>query len=237
MAALTPRPLISITGGSGINLEPILSKRFASWTFSESPVLASSTVPGHEGRFIHGEAAGIPVILQQGRLHFYEGHGYTAVTRPVDLLRDWGVHTLLFTNAAGGLAPSTPAGGLMPVRSARTWPFRHWAGRPERLKLALTLETGTPPGCYWWVPGPTYETPAETRALQCMGGDAVGMSTAPELQRCEELGLRAAAIAVITNACGAPGPLSHEHVVEQARKQSERLRQILKEHLPRLARG
>ena len=236
MAALTPRPLVSITGGSGINLEPMLSKRYATWPFAACPALAPSTVPGHAGRFIHGEAAGVPVILQQGRLHFYEGHDYAAVTRPVDLLRDWGVHTLLFTNAAGGLCPTASAGGLMPVASVRTWPFRHWPRRPERLPPTLTLETGTPPGCYWWVPGPTYETPAETRALQRMGGEAVGMSTAPELQRCEELGLRTAAIAVITNACGFSGPLSHEHVVEQARKQSERLRQILKQHLPRLAR-
>jgi len=236
MAALKPRPLLGIIGGSGINLEPLLSKRHAAWTFAACPELASSTAPGHQGRFIHGEAAGIPVILQQGRLHFYEGHEYAAVTRPVDLLREWGVHTLLFTNAAGGLRAGAPAGGLMPVTSVRTWPFRHWPGHPEQLTPALTLETGTPPGCYWWVPGPAYETPAEVRALQSMGGDAVGMSTAPELQRCEELGLRAAAIAVITNACGASGPLSHSHVVEQARRQSERVRVILREHVPKLAR-
>ncbi len=235
MAALTPRPLVGITGGSGINLEPMLSKRHASWPFADCPGLASATAPGHEGRFIHGEAAGVPVILQQGRLHFYEGHDYAAVTWPIDLLRDWGVHTLLFTNAAGGLRASVSAGSLMPVAAVRTWPFRHWPRRPERLNPDLTLETGTPPGCYWWVPGPAYETPAEVRGLQRLDGGAVGMSTAPELQRSKELGLRAAAIAVITNTCGASGPLSHGHVLEQARGQSERLRQILTEHLPRLA--
>ena len=236
MAPLTPRPLVSIIGGSGIDLEPMLSKRHACWSFAACPGLASATAPGHEGRFIHGEASGVPVILQQGRLHFYEGHDYAAVTRPVDLLRDWGVHTFLFTNAAGGLCASAPAGSLMPVAAVRTWPFRHWPGRPERLHPDLTLDTGTPPGCYWWVPGPAYETPAEIRALQRLGGAAVGMSTAPELQRCKELGLRGAAVAVITNTCGASGPLSHGHVLKQARNQSERLRRILEKQLPRLAR-
>ena len=231
---MSRNPRVGIVAGSGIELEPLLDEILQVRGLAEFESLPRPEVSGRSGRIVEGRCAGVPLVIQCGRLHFYDGFEYEQVTWPVEVLRGLGVRTVLFTNAAGGLAAHLTPGDLMAVADLALWPCRRWAGQPEALGVDYVLDTCDARGRYMWVHGPCYETPAEVTALHALEGEAVGMSTAPEVARCRELGMRSGAISCITNHCSAREVLTHEHVLEQARSASARLRGIIRRELPRL---
>ena len=220
---------IGIVAGSGIELETLLSEQTAARSFDEIPGLSETAIAGHAGRIVEGRCGVVPIVIQSGRLHFYEGHDAASVTACVDVLHAMGARTILYTNAAGGLAGDMAAGDLMAVTEVACWPYGGWSARPTAaVPTDFVLRACDRRGRYTWVHGPCYETRAEIAALQSLRTDAVGMSTAPELQRCRELGIQAGAVSCITNTCGVPEVLTHARVLETAQHSSERLRGLIR---------
>ena len=175
----------------------------------------------------------VPVLLASGRFHLYEGYDIDTVTLPVRLFHDLGIENLIITNAAGSTNRDFPPVTLMAAVGHLDCTFRESAQMsevergsdchsPELLKLALevakseqvTLERGV----YAWALGPSYETPAEVQMIQELGGDAVGMSTVPEIRLAGKLGMRVLTISCLTNfAAGiSKQPLTHDEVMETA---------------------
>jgi purine-nucleoside phosphorylase len=230
------RPRVAFVAGSGIDLSALLDRAGSEIGFGEVNGLETAGVAGHAGRFRLGYNGDTPIVLQEGRLHLYEGHDYASATRTVDALADFGVEHIIFTNAAGGLCSDMQAGHLMAATRLLGWPYARWPERPETLSLGHVIPGCDSSGDYLWVHGPCYETPAEIRAMQHVGADAVGMSTLPEAVRCAELGIACAAISCITNNCCTPQYLTHEHVIASARKTSQRLTRILRDALREFAR-
>lgn len=226
---------IGIVCGSGINLDLLLDTHTEIIPFSNCPELPETTVTGHQGQFIKGTCRGIPVIVQCGRLHLYEGLSYETTTLPVNIMHQMGIQTILFTNAAGGLNPNMKPGDLLAAKSLAIWPSKKWIDHPSSVSTDFLLQGCDHIGTYTWIHGPSYETQAEIHALQSIQSDAVGMSTAPEIDRCKKLGIRAASISCITNNCCSPQTLTHEHVIQIAAKASERICEIIRASMPDLA--
>ncbi|MGH2457372.1 MAG: purine-nucleoside phosphorylase [Chloroflexota bacterium] len=203
------------------------------------PYFPRSTVPGHAGRLILGWLAGRPVAVLAGRVHGYEGYPAAEVAFAPRLLGALGCRTLIVTNAAGSLNPTFRPGDLMLVEDHISFPslagFSPLAGHPpgdlprfvdltdaysrrlRELAEDVARDIGLQPrvGVYVMVAGPNFETPAEVRFLRSIGGDAVGMSTAPEVIVARQLGIEVLGLSVISNlAAGLPGALlRHEDVL------------------------
>lgn len=220
-----PAP-VGIVSGSGIHLRPLLDEILREISFEAAGVPAAGTA-GHEGRFIFGRCGGLPLILQSGRIHLYEGHSIDAVTSTVDALYQMGVRSVILTNAAGGLDEVLSPGDLVAVEEVRAWPFRGHAF-PERMCPAFVVPGCTASGVYVWMHGPCYETRAEIQALQRLGATCVGMSLAAEVERCQQLGIRAGAISCVTNDCTTQESLSHAQVVAVAERASDELCTIIR---------
>ncbi|HPO12586.1 MAG TPA: purine-nucleoside phosphorylase [Candidatus Hydrogenedentes bacterium] len=221
MATVDQHP-IGIVAGSGIELNSILDTISEETPFSSVPELAGGGVEGHAYRFIRGRCGPAEVILQCGRFHAYEGFSFEEVVRPVQVMYEWGVRTIVFTNAAGGLLAPMKPGDLVAIDCIRTWPFKRF-DLPESLNTDFIVPGCDFTGVYGWMHGPCYETRAEIRTLQSLGCAAVGMSAGPEVFRCHSLGICAAVISCITNSCVTPQVLTHQHVLETARNSSARL--------------
>jgi purine-nucleoside phosphorylase len=204
---------------------------------SAIPGFPEPGVAGHKGDLVAGTLEGVPVIAQSGRFHLYEGHPPATVVLPVRVFAELGVTTLVVTNAAGGIRPTLPVGGLMLIadhinltgRSPLAGPavdgeprFPDMSEPYDRglraLARRMALERRVPldEGVYCGLLGPSYETPAEIRMLERLGADAVGMSTVHEVIVARARGVRCLGISTITNvwAGAAPQPLSHEEVLE-----------------------
>ena len=215
--------------------------------------LPECAVPGHAGRIVVGELARTRILVQEGRVHLYEGWAVHEVTRAVRAFARLGVEGLVLTNAAGGLVEGWPAGTLLRLVDQLdlqgTGPLlRAEAGLGavydaelgaalERAAAAADIELRT--GVYAGLLGPSYETPAEIRMLAWMGADAVGMSTVAEAAAARAAGMRVAAISCITNAAAGigPAPLSHEEVLAVGRATSKRLVRLLEQAVPELVRA
>lgn len=219
--------------------------------FADIPGMIAPTVSGHGGTLLLGDWSGRPVLVFTGRLHFYEGNPWSRVVRPMEVLAELAARCVVLTNAAGGINPKFEAGSLMLLTDHLEWNHpRHWSSpgpgqRPspysselaeELSRAASTAGVMLHRGIYCAVTGPTYETPAEVRAIQACGADAVGMSTAREASRCAELGLPVAAISCVANlAAGlSPTPLSHREVLEAVAASAGRLGLMLEEFVSRL---
>ena len=208
--------------------------------YKDIPDFPCSTAPGHKGRFIFGRVRGVPCVIMQGRVHFYEGYGIHDVVLPVRLMRLLGADTLILTNAAGGINESFDRGDLMVIRDhiASLVPSPLVGENLESLgtrfpdmtkvydeklsdvilRLGKELGIAIREGVYIQTTGPQYETPAEIRAYRLLGADAVGMSTACEAIAARHCGYRICGISCISNlAAGMNGqPLTHEEVKETA---------------------
>ena len=242
------QPRTAVVLGSGLGGVTAAFVEQSAVAFADIPGLVSPTVHGHGGRLAVGLWAGTPTLVFFGRLHFYEGHAWDAVTAPVRLAAMLGVRSLILTNAAGGIHPSLGPGALMAIRGhfpllgPTAW--RAMAANPaptcvysERLLNALRAH-GLPTGVYAALTGPSYETPAEIRALAACGADAVGMSTAREAETAAALGLEVAAVSCITNqAAGLGGDtLDHAEVLTNAKLAADRLGGLIG-HLISVASG
>ena len=219
---------LAVVSGSGINLKPVLDTIHSTIQFSEMANVPVTTVAGHEGRFLRGTSHGLDVILQEGRLHFYEGLSFDEIVAPVDALAKLGVKTVVFTNAVGGLREELQPGVLTAADEIRCWPFNAWRDQPERIVPDFVVEGCDARGCLAWMPGPNYETPAEIQLLRSRGCATVGMSTGPEVCRCRQLAINSAVCSVVTNNCCQTQKLTHEHVLATAAQASERLVEVLR---------
>ena len=216
--------------------------------FAEIPGLPVTSVHGHRGCLTLGDWSGRRVLLFEGRLHYYEGHSWELVTRPIRLAAELGAKVAVLTNAAGGIRDDLEPGGLMALHDHIEWTYPSCWRRPgpgglggtrpspysPRLldcldRAASAMGLTLPRGVYAQLTGPCYETPAEIRALKKWGADAVGMSTAREVQAGVEAGLECAAVSLITNkAAGlAVGVLSHEEVLATGASGAGRVGELL----------
>jgi purine-nucleoside phosphorylase len=228
---LAPRTAVVL--GSGLGGATSGFTPAASVAYADMTGLVPPTVAGHRGQLAVGHWNGVPVLVCFGRVHFYEGHPWDRVTRLVHLVAELGVRRLLLTNAAGGIHPALPPGSLMAIRAhvklldPEAWHDLEWRKlyTPRLVELLGQIEPGLLAGTYAALTGPCYETPAEIRALQAIGADAVGMSTAIEAETALALGLEVAGLSSITNkAAGlSDGPLSHKEVEESARNMAARV--------------
>jgi len=223
--------------------------------YSELPGFPHAGVSGHNPKLVIGTLEGVRVAVFGGRVHYYE-HGNPAEMRlPLEILKELGCERLLLTNAAGSLREDIQPGGLMMLSDhinfsgnnpligapsdARFVPLTE-AHDPEiraGLKAAAKAEgIELPEGVYCWFSGPTFETPAEIRAAKVFGADAVGMSTVPEVILARFLGLRVAAVSVITNmgAGMAQENISHEQTKAIAPMGAAKLEQVLRRYLQQL---
>lgn len=244
-------PDVAIVLGSGLGAVVEQTEVRAAASFEEVG-LPGSTVPGHAGRVLVGDLAGVRVALLAGRVHLYEGHSPAVVVRGVRALHRWGVRRLVLTASVGAITEGLEPGALMLVSDHLNFqnatplagpPYgerfpdmtraydpalRAWL-REAAARAGIPLREGV----YAAMPGPAYETPAEIRFLRTIGADVVGMSTVPEVLAAAELGLPTAAIAVVSNlAAGISGrPLSHDEVTEIAGPASGRIVTLLQEAL------
>jgi purine-nucleoside phosphorylase len=259
-ADFTPRALVIL--GSGLGSLADAAEPVAVIPYGEIPGFAASTAPGHAGRLVCGYVGPTPVALMQGRMHYYEGYSLEEVTFPVRVLRALGADTLVVTNAAGGLTPSFRVGDLMlisdhlnllgfggpnPLRGPNddTLGPRFLPMNPcydmGLLELArhVAHEQGLEvrKGIYTIIPGPSFETNAELRFLRMAGGDAVGMSTVPEVMVARHGGMRVLGISCITNMAVADSEdeVNHEAVLAAAAEAGPRFAALLRGILIQLA--
>ena len=219
--ALAPRMAVILGSGLGTVVDRV--HLVAEAKFADIPGFAAPTVYGHGGRVIVGTWANVPVLMFQGRMHFYEGHNWERATATVRLAAELGLQRMILTNAAGGIRDDLNPGDLMAIRGhLKLLDKEAWKDvslkSPYSPHLLALLEQSLPSGIYAALTGPTYETPAEIRALKAMGADAVGMSTAVEAETAATLALEVAGISCVTNkAAGlSSGVLAHSEVAEVA---------------------
>ncbi len=251
------KPEVAVVLGSGLSgVFPMERER--ALPFAKIPGFPAPTVAGHAGEVAVGEVSGRTVLVQRGRVHFYEGHPLADVVLPVRAYARLGVKTVVLTNASGGIACGLAAGDLVllsdhinllgdnPLRGPNLDPlgprFPDMTGvyDPGLRKLAREVgwELGIPlkEGVYLAVLGPSYETPAEIRAFRALGADLVGMSTVPEAIAARHAGMKVLGISCVTNlAAGVtPAPLSHEEVIATSRRRAADLGRLLTALVPRL---
>lgn len=224
--------------------------------YKDIPNFPLSTVEGHSGKLIFGKLGGKEIMAMQGRFHFYEGYSMKEVTFPVRVMRELGIKTLFVSNAAGGMNPEFIIGDLMiitdhinmfpehPLRGKNIpygdrFPDMSAAYDKELIAKAkeIAAEKGIRivEGVYLGTQGPTFETPAEYRMFRRMGGDAVGMSTVPEVIVARHCGIRVFGISVITD-LGLEGIVvecSHEEVQKAADEAQPKMTTIFREIINR----
>jgi purine-nucleoside phosphorylase len=262
-----PPPQIALVLGSGLggladDLDADQPK--AEIRYADIPGFHASAVQGHSGRLLLGALGGVSVLVLQGRFHYYEGHSMESVCLPVRLARALGCHSVVLTNAAGGLDPTHKPGDLMlitdhlnlvganPLRGAnppslfggprfldQSQPYDRACCDALRQAAKSLGQEALREGVYAGVSGPTYETPAETRMLRVLGGDAVGMSTVPEAIAAAHAGLRVVGVSNITNAAcaSADQPVSHDEVMAMSAQGADKLRALLRTAVPAMAVG
>ena len=219
------KPGVGVILGSGLGDLATEVQDAAAIPYEEIPHFLRSTVVGHAGRLLIGKLENVPVVVMQGRFHFYEGYTMQALTLPVRVMRMLGAHMLIVTNAAGGLnaayrpgdfmlirdhinmpglAGSNPLIGPNDERFGTRFPPLAQAYDAELRSLARSVaatcsEVTLHEGVYTMVGGPNYETGAELRFLRMIGTDAVGMSTVPEVLVARHAGMRVVGLSLITN--------------------------------------
>ncbi len=245
------KPEIGLILGSGLGEFAGKTKIIKTFATDELPDYPQSTVEGHKG-FIHfAELNDKKLLIYQGRIHPYEGYSISECVLPVFVAHKLGVSKIILTNAAGGLNHLKPA-DLMLITSMNSFNIKKELTEliglatteikqkffdfpSKRLNsiiqsAALKVEVPLKEGVYWYNSGPSYETPAEIRMTQKLGGDAVGMSTVHEAVYASALGMEVGAISCITNyAAGmSPNKLDHSEVMETAELVKEKFEKLVK---------
>ena len=233
-------PRVALILGSGLGHFAERYTEEASIDYGEIEGFPVSTVPGHRGSFVFARIGGVPAVMMQGRVHYYEGYSITDVVLPVRLMKKMGAEILFLTNAAGGLNPDFAAGDFMMITDqiadfvpspligpnleelGPRFPDMSHIYDPGLQKILVSeaekLRIPLKRGVYVQLSGPNFETPAEVRMCRLLGGDAVGMSTACEAVAANHMGMKICGISFISNlGCGlTEKPLSHEEVQEAA---------------------
>lgn len=224
--------------------------------YADLPGFGRSGVTGHAGRLVLGKIGATTVAALQGRVHYYERGDATTMQAPIATLAGLGCETLIATNAAGSLRPSMPPGSLMLLADhlnlVQVSPLFGIEGdkrfvdmvdaydpalRAALKQQAAALDILLHEGVYAWVAGPHFETPAEIRALQVLGADAVGMSTVPDVILARYHGMKVVGVSAMTN-FGAgldAAKLSHEHTMAEMLAASGKLSRLLRAWIESLA--
>jgi purine-nucleoside phosphorylase len=252
------RPKVGIILGTGLGGLVKEIEIIDSVPYEEIPHFPLSTVEGHSGRLIFGNLGGKQVVAMQGRFHYYEGYDMKQVTFPVRVMKFLGIEHLFVSNASGGVNPDFEIGDLMILNDhINLFPSNPLIGRninelgprfpdfsePYDHKLIamaeqIATENGikVQKGAYAGVSGPCLETPAEYRYVRNIGGDAVGMSTVPEVIVARHMGIPCFAISIITD-MGVEGRIvkvTHEDVQRVAEKAEPKMTNIMKTLISRL---
>jgi purine-nucleoside phosphorylase len=251
------KPRVALVLGSGLGSFGDRLDGLTKIPYAEIVGFHAPTIVGHAGNLCFGSVAGLPVVAMQGRIHYYEGHDVATIVHGVRTLAALGVESVVITNAAGGIRADLRPGDLMLLRDHINWmgvnplrgpndpaigprfPDMTAAYDPALRAIArdAAREVGVPlsEGVYAALCGPSYETPAEIRALRSIGADAVGMSTVPEVIAARHLGVRVLGVSCVTNlAAGLGGSaLSHEEVEETARSARAGFEALLRAFLQR----
>ncbi|MDP6558201.1 MAG: purine-nucleoside phosphorylase [Pirellulaceae bacterium] len=252
------RPRVAIVLGTGLgDLANHIAADFV-LPYDQLESFPLSTALGHQGQFVCGHLAGVPVIAMRGRCHLYEGYSYDQVTHPVRVMRELGATTLIVSNASGGMNPQFKSGDLMAIEGHVNLMGRHGIARTRAVGQPIGGRTNDSPydsslidwaqsvarrenvvchrGVYVAVSGPNYETRAEYRFFRKIG-DAVGMSTVPEALTAAACGMSVLALSTITNVAkpDAPQLVDANDVVDIAEHAEPRLRKIVIGVLKRLA--
>jgi purine-nucleoside phosphorylase len=259
--AIAPRlgitPRVGIILGSGLGGLGDIIEKPTRIPYRDVPGFPTATIAGHAGEIIAGTLSGTPVVALSGRFHMYEGHDVALAAFPTRVLNALAVKTLIVSNAAGGLRSTSPPGTIMLLTDHVNLMFRNpLIGRleegdtrfpdmsepydPELRALARDVAkrqgTALAEGVYVGLLGPSYETPAEVRMLIRLGGDAVGMSTVPEVIVARAIGMRVLGFSCVTNlACGlSSAPITHAEVLETTARVSDQFRALVKGIVARL---
>lgn len=251
-------PKVGIILGTGLgNLATKITDRIE-FPYEQIPNFPVSTVEGHSGKLILGKLGGVDVLAMQGRFHYYEGYPMKDVTFAVRVMHQVGINTLFVSNASGGVNPDFEIGELMiikdhinlfpehPLRGKNydqlgpRFPDMHDVYDRELIEKAEEIarqhNIRVMEGVYVGTQGPTFETPAEYKYFRIIGGDAVGMSTVPEVIVAHHMGMRVFGMSIITD-LGVEGKIvevSHEEVQEIGNAKQPLMTTIMTELLKQL---
>ncbi len=251
-ARLREPPQIVLVLGTGLSGVAEAVQAESIFSYGELPHFPRSTVAGHAGNLVCGRLGGRRVAVLQGRFHYYEGYSTRELTFPLRVLSRLGAEILLLTNAAGGLNPAFEPGTIMVIRDHLNFipenPLRgpnvdEWGPRfPDlsapydaelrELAASCAARLGLPAvasGVYAAIPGPSLETPAETRWLRSCGADAVGMSSVPEVIVAIHAGMRVLGLSLVSNVNDPDNfqPILLEDILESARRAEPRLQELI----------
>ncbi len=245
-------PEVALILGSGLGALADEIDVSATLNYDEIDGFPRSTVPGHKGRFVFGYMDGVPVVIMQGRVHYYEGYSMQDVVLPTRLMKMMGAKVLFVTNASGGVNPSFSAGDFMLITDqiANFVPspliganFEDLGTRfPDMSEIydkdlrdivissAESLGIKLQQGVYIQLTGPNFESPAEVRMCRTLGADAVGMSTACETIAANHAGMKICGISCVANlGCGlTENPLTHKEVMEAADKAAPLFKKLIR---------
>lgn len=252
------KPAVGIVLGSGLGAFAEELRDAVTVDYHDIPHWPASTAVGHAGKLVAGYLGDTPVVVLSGRAHLYEGYTPQQATFATRVVATMGAHSMVITNAAGGINLSYSQGALVAIgdhinlqgANPLTGPNEdHWGPRFPDMSEAYSIayraiardaakELGfhLPEGVYAALAGPNYETPAEIRYLRAIGADLVGMSTVPEVIVANHMGLKVLAISCVTNmAAGVlDQKIDHEEVLETGRQVRSRFTALLKAVTPRL---
>jgi len=253
-------PKVALILGSGLGDFAEMIRIEATLDYHEIKGFPVSTVSGHKGRFVFGSIGEVPVVIMQGRVHYYEGYSMEDVVLPTRLMKMMGAEVLFLTNAAGGVNFDFQAGDFMMITdqisdfvpSPLIGPNIEELGlrfcdmseiydkdlrellRCTAADLGIVLREGT----YVQLSGPNFESPLEVKMCRLLGGDAVGMSTACEAIAANHMGMKICGISCISNlGCGMTAePLSHVEVQETADRVAPLFKQLITEAVIRMGK-
>lgn len=245
------KPVIGIVLGTGLGRLGNRIERKKVFPYEDIPNFPKSTCEDHQGNLILGSLGGKEIVAMQGRFHFYEGYSMEEITFPIRVLKSLGVEALILTNASGGLNPQFSPEDMMLIvdhinltgDNPLIGPHLETLGPrfPDMSqpytkdlslltqRIALEEKINLQKGVYVCVPGPSMETPAETRFLRIIGADAVGMSTVPEVLVAVHSGMKVLGLSVITN-LNLPDCMkshSYEEIIAIANKAAPRLMRLI----------
>ncbi len=255
------KPTVGIVLGSGLN--PMADEIAGADVipYRDIPKFPVSTVVGHKGELVIGKLSGKTVVAMRGRAHYYEGYSMQRVTLPIRVMRTLGVDTLIVTNAAGGVNAAFHAGNLMlitdhinfigmtglnPLRGPNDeslgtrFPDMTNAYDPELRDLCRTtaaeMQIDLRQGVYIMLAGPSFESPADVKFIRLIGGDAVGMSTVPEVIVARHGGMRVLGLSLISNSLAmGHDKVSHAEVLAAGQEAAPKLAALIKGVLARLS--
>jgi len=258
-------PRLGVVLGSGLGAVADCVAEPVTLPYAEIPHFPQSTVEGHSGRIMAGTLGGVPAIVMQGRVHYYEGYTPAQVTFPMRVLGALGLRAVILTNAAGGIregytigqlvalsdhinfmgwnpltGPNEPRFACIPGAGLRFFDMTEaYSKRLRALAADAAAAEGIElaEGVYLATPGPSFETPAEIRAFRTLGATLVGMSTVPETIVARHMGIEVLGISCVTNlAAGlSEKPLSHAEVFEAGRQVEHKLAALIKRLAPAIA--